>query len=74
MPTYSVQASGDLADEIEAFADAYEGSRSDALLGSVGPLFDLRGKLSRRTAGEGIDPREAILAAGAKHEGAIFRE
>jgi metal-responsive CopG/Arc/MetJ family transcriptional regulator len=31
MPTYSVRASGDLADEIEAFADAYDGSRSDAL-------------------------------------------
>lgn len=31
MPTYSVRASGDLAEEIEAFADAYEGSRSDAL-------------------------------------------
>jgi metal-responsive CopG/Arc/MetJ family transcriptional regulator len=31
MPTYSVRASGNLADEIEAFADAYDGSRSDAL-------------------------------------------
>ena len=31
MPTYSVRASGDLAEEIETFADAYDGSRSDAL-------------------------------------------
>ena len=55
MPTYSVRAGGDLADEIEAFADAYDGSRSDALLGSVGPHFGLARKLPRRTLDEGID-------------------
>lgn len=31
MPTYSVRVSGDLADDMEAFIDAYDGSKSDAL-------------------------------------------
>lgn len=31
MPTYSVRVSDDLADDVEAFIDAYDGSKSDAL-------------------------------------------